>query len=75
MSRFRLSPGLVVAVAVLAVALGGVAYATIPDSGGVIPSCYGKSTGSLRVIDPSKGQHCTARQTPIESSSVGAGPF
>jgi len=40
----------VVAAAALALA-GGVAYATIPDADGVIHGCYGKSGGSLRVID------------------------
>jgi hypothetical protein len=33
---------------------GGIAYATIPDSVGVIHGCYG-TNGQLRVIDPSNG--------------------
>jgi hypothetical protein len=42
----------VAALAVLAMfAVSGIAYATIPDSGGVIHGCYGKSGGDLRVID------------------------
>jgi hypothetical protein len=31
----------------------GLAYATIPDSGGVIHGCFAKSGGTLRVIDAS----------------------
>ena len=34
---------------------GGIAYATIPDSGGVIHGCYNKENGRLRVIDTSPG--------------------
>ena len=49
---------------------GGVAYATIPDSAGVIHGCYSKS-GSLRVIDPSKSQHCAAAETPIQWNQTG----
>jgi hypothetical protein len=30
---------------------GGIAYATIPDAGGVIHGCYQKNQGTLRVID------------------------
>jgi hypothetical protein len=34
---------------------GGVAYATIPDAGGMIHGCYGKDNGRLRVIDTALG--------------------
>jgi len=44
---------LVVAAAVAVLITAGVAYATIPDSGGVIHGCFGKSGGDLRVIDAS----------------------
>jgi hypothetical protein len=70
LKKLRLSPALVVAIGA-GVALGGVAYATIPDSGGVIHGCYSKAIGSLRVIDPSKGQHCAAAETPIQWSQTG----
>ena len=52
-------------------ALAGVAYATIPDSGGVIHGCYLKAVGSLRVIDPGAGQHCTKAETPISWNQTG----
>jgi Collagen triple helix repeat (20 copies) len=75
--KLRPSPALVVAVAALVIALGGVAYATIPDSSGVIHGCYGP-LGVLRVIDPSTGAHCTALETPIQWNQTGpqgpAGP-
>jgi hypothetical protein len=44
---------LVVAGALLAVAAGGIAYASIPGDDGVINGCRQKSTGALRVIDSS----------------------
>jgi len=69
--KFSLSPALVVAIAALVVALGGVAYATIPDSGGVIHGCYLKANGSLRVIDPSAGEKCTKREAAIQWSQTG----
>ena len=43
---------------------GGVAYATIPDSNGVIQGCYGKSGGSLRVIDSAVAE-CKSNETPL----------
>jgi hypothetical protein len=52
--RHRPSPGMVVALIALLVALGGVAFASIPGPGGVVKGCYSKSTGSLRVIDSKK---------------------
>ncbi len=69
--RFRVSPALAVAVAALVLALGGVAWATIPDSGGVIHGCYSKAIGRLRVIDPSTSAHCTALESPIQWNQTG----
>jgi len=46
--RVRLGALLVVAVGFAA---GGIAYASIPDPGGVIHGCYDKKSGALRVID------------------------
>jgi len=58
--------------------IGGVAYAAIPDSSGVIHGCYTNKVGVLRVIDPSAGQSCTSLETPIQWSQKGpkgeAGP-
>ena len=39
---------------------GGVAYATIPDSGGVIHACMLKNLGTIRLVDPATGQKCSA---------------
>ena len=47
--RFRLSPSLAVSVVALFVALGGAAWAAIPDAGGVINGCYLKEQGRLEL--------------------------
>lgn len=59
------------AVVVLALASGGVAYATIPDSSGVIHGCYTKRGGVLSVVDLSAGQTCSSFQTPIAWNQQG----
>jgi hypothetical protein len=48
---------------------GGVAYATIPDSRGVIHGCHDKINGNLRVIDTERGQVCKRSELPIEWSA------
>lgn len=71
----RHSRRVVFAAAALFVAIGGIAYATIPDSGGIIHGCYQKEVGTLRVIDPSAGDSCRASEIPISWSQTGpAGP-
>jgi len=83
--------GAFLGVAGLAALLAGtVAYATIPESNGIIHGCYlnnaggalppiiGASQGTLRVVDPSKGQACDSNETPLSWNQVGqrgaAGP-
>ena len=57
---------LLVGASVGAALAGGVAYASIPDSGGVIHGCYLNAIGTLRVID-SPNQSCNARlETQIQ---------
>src|SRR5438045_1105038 len=56
---------------------GGVAYATIPDSAGVIHTCYSKATGTWRPIDyPS--EKCKSGETQLDFNQRGpegpAGP-
>lgn len=54
--------------AVLAAAvIGGVAYAAIPDAGGVLTACRLSSNGSLRLIDPSLASGPLSRCTPNET--------
>jgi Collagen triple helix repeat (20 copies) len=43
----------IVAATAVALVVAGVAYAAIPDSGGVIRGCYSTKNGALRVIDSS----------------------
>lgn len=63
----------------VAVASGvGVAYASIPDAGGVFHACYNTANGRLRVIDPAatgdKGK-CTKFETAADWNVRGpAGP-
>lgn len=55
-----------VALAAVVVATGGVAYASIPDAGGVIHTCYTKSSGAFRVIDTGAGQTCKPNELPLD---------
>lgn len=63
----------VVAVAIAGALLvaGGIAYATIPDSNGVIHACYKTGQGTLRLIDPSKSQACLDSETALNWSQTG----
>ena len=65
----RLALGSVAAFLLVA---GGVAYAAIPDAKtGVIHGCYSKTTGALRVIDPSKSQSCAAGEAALNWNQSG----
>jgi len=59
---------LAVAVALLGLVGGAVAYASIPDGSGVIHACYKKSSpnqGVLRVIDTQLGQTCANNELSL----------
>ena len=58
------------AIGVALLAMGGIAYATIP-SDGVISACYLKPGGSLRVIDATTGK-CSAKETSLAWNVAGA---
>jgi len=60
-----------VVAAVAALGVAGVAYAQIPDSAGVIHSCYLKSGGALRVIDSSVTK-CKSTETSLNWNQKGA---
>ena len=57
--------------------LAGIAYATIPDSNGVIHGCYTKASsstqppGSLRVIDTGLGQSCGLNEVALNWNQQG----
>jgi hypothetical protein len=53
------------------VAAGGIAYATVPDSSGVIHGCYQKNQGTLRVIDTGQSQTCSSSESPLNWSQTG----
>jgi hypothetical protein len=57
-------------VVVVAIAVGGIAYAAIPDSSGVIHGCYQKN-GNLRVIDSSSEKGCRPSEKPLSWSQTG----
>jgi hypothetical protein len=62
------------ALAVAIAAIGGVGYAAIPSSNGVISACR-DSKGALKVIDAEAGQTCNANQQPLTWNQQGpAGP-
>jgi hypothetical protein len=46
-----------VGVGALALGVGGIAFASIPSSGGVFTACVLKNVGTLRLIDPSLSSH------------------
>lgn len=73
MRRILLFVGLLVAIG------GGVAWAAIPDSGGVIHACVVKATKTIRLIDTSRPSEligrCTSLETELTWSQRGpAGP-
>jgi hypothetical protein len=65
----RPSPAMAVALAALGIALGGVAFATIPDSNGTIHACYEKKSGHLRVVE--SAADCRAKETAISWNQEG----
>jgi hypothetical protein len=69
-TRFR-RRGLVVILAAALVATGGLAYAAIPDAGGVVHTCYTKSSGAWRVIDTGLGQTCKSNEAAIDLYTKG----
>jgi len=62
----------IVSTAVLALAVGGTAYATIPNSStGVITGCYQTLLGNLRVIDTQAGQQCNLFEKRLDWNQAG----
>ena len=55
------------AVAVVALAGAGIAYATIPGGGGVYSGCMLKNVGTVRLIDPSlPASNCMSHCSSLE---------
>jgi hypothetical protein len=65
----RPTPAGAIALAALIVALGGVAFAAIPDSGGTVHACYQKANGSLRVVESESD--CRTNEKPLALSAGG----
>ena len=68
MKRFALALGFTAMLV-----LGGVAYGTIPDRGGVIHSCYSQATGTWRPIDTetSPTQKCKSGEKLLDWNQQG----
>src|SRR2546422_920795 len=68
----RPSPGTAFGLAALVIAIGGAAFAAIPDSSGVIHGCY-ERRGNLRVIDTeaTPPQGCRSRETVLSWNQQG----
>ena len=56
----------------------GVSYASVPDSSGLIHACYQLHSGGvpadlgrLRIIDPSRGQHCLSDEAALTWNNKG----
>jgi hypothetical protein len=71
MSKGKRSATVIAAIVLVAIA-AGVAYASIPDSAGVIHGCY-KTGGShaLRVIDTGVSGHCNGDEKPLNWNQTG----
>jgi len=67
-SRVRTIVGLGVGVAIIG---GSVAYAAIPDPGGVVHGCYDKLLGTVRVVDTGANQNCLPTETAITWNQTG----
>lgn len=61
----------VLLVVALGLVAGGIAYASIPDSNGVIHGCYSKTSGALRVIDTGRGQRCGSTELALQWNQTG----
>jgi hypothetical protein len=64
---------MVVAGAVAALTLGSLAFAAIPDAGGVIHGCYDKASGHLRVTDSDTNlpKTCTSKEAALDWNQQG----
>lgn len=60
----------VLGVVVVGLVAAGIAYASIPDSNGVLHGCYAKS-GNLRVIDTDLGAVCKKKETAVSWNTQG----
>jgi hypothetical protein len=65
---------IIVPIAALALVVGGVAWASIPDGSGVIHGCYklgNPAKGAVLVIDSDAGESCPAGTAPLNWNQTG----
>ena len=72
--KMRRKLALVVTGVVAALALGSIAWAAIPDAGGVVHGCYDKGSGQLRVTDTQTNvpKACTVKEAALDWNLRGA---
>ena len=70
LSRLNCRSRRFLAISLAACVLCVIAYAAIPDTGGVIHGCYKRNSGTLRVIDDAVAQ-CDNSETPIQWNQTG----
>lgn len=71
--KHRPTPATAIAIAALVVALGGAAFAAIPDSDGTVHACYQKNTGDLRVVESGESCRNSERSLTLAGSVPGGG--
>lgn len=59
----------------IGIVAGDLAFASVPDSNGIIHACYTTSSGALRIIDPGNGGSCYEYETSLTWSSDGPKAF
>ncbi|PWU25229.1 MAG: hypothetical protein C5B48_02340 [Candidatus Rokuibacteriota bacterium] len=70
-SNYRPSAGTALAAVALIVAVGGVAFAAIPDSTGTVHGCFQKNSGDLRVVNSQS--ECRTNESSIDWAQQGPG--
>src|SRR5688500_13102019 len=74
MWRWMKNGGLAAAgLAVVVLAVGGLASATVPDRNGVIHACYDKQSGQTRIVDTESGlpKSCGSKEMAISWNQTG----
>src|SRR5206468_1655083 len=64
-------PAAAVLAAISLLTIAALAYASIPDSSGVIHGCRGSRSGVLRVIDSDAGARCLAGEVALDWNQQG----
>lgn len=69
--RIRTRAAIAIAIATALGVGGGIGWASIPSSGGVISGCYDTANGKLRVIDAATATCEKSHENPLEWNRIG----